>query len=248
MNEQLEKIIENAVSDVDLTLEDIPNIALYLDQILSLVTEKGEEGSDAYRDRVLTKTMINNYSKEGAILPLKGKKYDRSQILQILFIYSLKSTLSIGEIKQIFESVYALPGKDADKFSELYDYYVKMKERSRGETAEICKEIAERDGLDLDTDEGFLRLILAIVSLSAYLKTLAETMIEARCPKTPEEKTPEGKADKAERVEEKKARKTEKAEVKKARKSEKAEVKKARKSEKNEKKKASGDVKPENAE
>lgn len=245
MDERLEKIIGNAVSDADLTLRDIPNIALYLDQILSLVAEKSEEGSDAYKDRVLTKTMINNYSKEGAILPLKGKKYDRSQILQILFIYSLKSTLSIGEIKQIFEAIYTLPGIDADKFSEFYGYYIKMKDRSRNETAQICEEIVKENGLDLDTDEGYMRLVLAIVSLSAYLRTLAETMIAERCPKAPEEKEAEEKSDKAERIEEKKAKKSEKAEEKKARKSEKAEEKKARKSEK---KKASGEVKAEAAE
>ena len=245
MDERLEKMIENAVSDVDLSLLEIPNIALYLDQILSLVSEKNAEGSDAYKDRVLTKTMINNYSKEGAILPLKGKKYDRSQILQILFIYSLKSTLSIGEIKQIFEAIYTLPGSDADKFSEFYGYYIKMKDRSRNETAQICEEIVKENGLDLDTDEGYMRLVLAIVSLSAYLRTLAETMIAERCPKAPEEKEAEEKSDKAERIEEKKAKKSEKAEEKKARKSEKAEEKKARKSEK---KKASGEVKAEAAE
>lgn len=245
MNERLEKMIENAVSDADLMLGDIPNIALYLDQILSLVAEKSEEGSDAYKDRVLTKTMINNYSKEGAILPLKGKKYDRSQILQILFIYSLKSTLSIGEIKQIFEGIYALPGSEADKFSEFYGYYIRMKDRSRTEIARISEEIVRECELDLDTDEGYMRLVLAIVSLSAYLKTLAETMIEERCPRTPEEKDAEEKSDKSERIEEKKARKSERAEEKKARKSEKAEEKKARKSEK---KKTSGEPKEESTE
>ena len=242
MNEQLEKIIEKSVSDADLTLQEIPNIALYLDQILSLVSEKNDEGSEVYKDRVLTKTMINNYSKEGAILPLKGKKYDRSQILQILFIYSLKSTLSIGEIKQIFEGIYALPGSDSDKFSELYDYYVRMKDRSRSETARISEEIAIECGIDLDSDEGYMRLVLAIVSLSAYLKALAETMIAEHCPKEPEERASDGRADKTERVEEKKARKSEKAEEKKARKTEKAEEKKARRSEK---KKAAPSVKEE---
>ena len=245
MDERLEKTIGNAVSDADLSLLEIPNIALYLDQILSLVSEKNAEGSDAYKDRVLTKTMINNYSKEGAILPLKGKKYDRSQILQILFIYSLKSTLSIGEIRQIFEAIYALPGSDADKFSEFYDYYVKMKDRGRGETARICEELVEGNGLDLDTDEGYMRLILAIVSLSAYLRTLAETMIAEHCPKVPEEKEAEERSDKAERIEEKRARKSVKAEEKKARKSEKVEEKKARRSEK---KKTGDEAKAEAAE
>ena len=88
MNEQMKQIITEAVSDADLTAAQIPRLDLYLDQILSLISERNAEGSERYAGRVLTKTMINNYSKEGAILPLKGKKYNRHQVLQILFIHS----------------------------------------------------------------------------------------------------------------------------------------------------------------
>lgn len=233
MNEQLELLIKEAVSDADLSLGEIPNIALYLDQILSLVSEKNEEGSSCYKEHVLTKTMINNYSKEGAILPLKGKKYNRSQILQILFIYSLKSTLSIGEIKRIFEGVYALDGENEEEFSALWSDFLEIKERCRTETSRICEDVTKGLQLDTEKDEDHIRLVLALVSLSAYLRTLAETMIDVRCPMPLEESS-----DKAEKAEEKKAKKTEKAEEKKARKTEKAEKKKAEKSERAEEKKA----------
>ena len=66
--------IEAAVGDVDLTDTDIPAIDLYLDQILSLIAEKNTASSRRYRERALTKTMINNYSKGGLISPIEGKK------------------------------------------------------------------------------------------------------------------------------------------------------------------------------
>ena len=59
---EMEHLIGEAVRDADLRPEEIPAIDLYLDQIISLVTDKRMEGSAHYRDRELTKTMINNYS------------------------------------------------------------------------------------------------------------------------------------------------------------------------------------------
>lgn len=208
MNEQMEQVIKEAVSDADLSLSDIPRIDLYLDQILNLVSEKNEEGSDRYKERILTKTMINNYSKEGAILPLKGKKYNRQQVLQILFIYSLKNTLSIGEIKRIFDATYEIESFGEKEFEELYRDYLTMKERSREETARIAEGVTEKLSLDLSRDEDYMRLILAVVSLSAYLKSLAETMIDVRFP------LPEEEEESSEKTKKKKSEKTfEKAEA-----------------------------------
>ena len=62
---RMEELIRDAVNDADLRPEEIPAIDLYLDQIISLVAEKRREGSPRFYDRELTKTMINNYSKDG---------------------------------------------------------------------------------------------------------------------------------------------------------------------------------------
>lgn len=229
MNEQIEQVIKAAISDVDLTLEEIPAIDLYLDQILSLVSDKNAKCSDRYKDRVLTKTMINNYSKEGAILPIKGKKYNRRQVLQILFIYSLKSTLSIGEIKRIFEGTFEMEGFKEEDFDALWRDYLATKETSREKTEEICEKIAKAEEFDLSRDEDYLRFLLAIVSLSAYLKVVAKGLIDARFPEreaAEAEKTPKSekaqKSEKEAKPEKIKADKAEKAERKKAKKKEKA--------------------------
>ena len=230
MNDQMEQVLKEAISDADLSAGEIPRIDLYLDQILSLVSEKNEQGSERYRERVLTKTMINNYSKEGAILPMKGKKYNRHQILQILFIYSLKNTLSIGEIKRVFDGTNALEGFGESEFEALWEDYLSMKEHSRSETVKICESLSGGLSLDLERDEDYLRLLLGIVSLSAYLKAVAETMIDVRFPE-PEVDETEKVAAKAERLAEKEASKAEKS----AAKAEKIEKKKAKKKEKSEK-------------
>ena len=57
-------------------------------------------------DKLLTKTMINNYSKAKVITPVKGKKYTKEQIIQMLIIYQLKNNLSIQEIKELLTPIY----------------------------------------------------------------------------------------------------------------------------------------------
>ena len=83
---ELQAHIAAAVGDVDLCDTDIPNIELYLDQILSLVADKNAVSTPRYRERALTKTMINNYSKDGLISPITGKKYSRSHIVEMLLV------------------------------------------------------------------------------------------------------------------------------------------------------------------
>ena len=80
--QKLRALMEQAVDDADLVSAEIPSIDLYLEQILQLVAEKGNQGSSAV-DRTLTKNMINNYSKDGLITPVKGKKYNKEQIVQM---------------------------------------------------------------------------------------------------------------------------------------------------------------------
>ena len=71
--QRFQEMIESAVKDADLASTEIPSIDLYLEQILLLVAEKNKQGSST-ADRMLTKNMINNYSKDGLITPVKGKK------------------------------------------------------------------------------------------------------------------------------------------------------------------------------
>ena len=101
--DELYRIADEAVKEEELRGTDIPAIDLYVDQIINLVSDKNSQSSDRYSDKQLTKTMINNYSKDGVITPVKGKKYTKEQIVQILTVYTLKNTLSIGEIKRLLE-------------------------------------------------------------------------------------------------------------------------------------------------
>lgn len=211
----------DALNEAELNSSEIPAIDLYVDQILNLIADKLDEGSQRYKNRQLTKTMINNYSKAGLITPVSGKKYNKEQILQMLFVYTLKSTLSIGEIKRLLEGAYATEGFDGSKLQELYDRHISIKNDNREHALAALDGIVERGGFDLENDVDYVSTVCALVALSAQLRNIAQAMIDERFPEPEEsEETEEG-----EKFERKVEKKVEKAERKVERMSEKAEKK-----------------------
>lgn len=186
-HEMLEALMESAVKDADLRSEEIPRIDLYIDQILTLVSERMSEASDRYKDNLLTKTMINNYSKEGLIMPVKGKKYTKEHIIQMLLIYSLKNSLSIGEIKRLIKGVY-LEGFDGETLTRCYDRFVEIKDEERVRAKDIARDIIGEEELCLEDSGDFFVSLLAIVACSAYLRSIAVEMLEARYPVPEDEK------------------------------------------------------------
>ena len=180
--EDLQKTVNDAVNDAELKSEEIPAIDLYVDQILNLVSECLKNGSERYFDRQLTKTMINNYSKEGLITPVKGKKYDKEQILQILMIYTLKNTISIGEIKRLIDAMYATEDFDVNSLTRMYDRHLEIKDAYREQVTEVVDGIIARNDLDVTDELDYISLIFALTAFSAHLKNVAQAMIDARYP------------------------------------------------------------------
>ena len=222
---KLYDIARDALNESELKSGDIPTIDLYVDQILNLVTERLLQGSARYSEHRLTKTMINNYSKDGLITPVKGKKYTREQIVQMLTVYTLKGTLSIGEIKRILQGMYATSDFDGTALAARYDRHMDIKAENRELALETLGRILERDSLDVSDDLDYLTAVGALVSLSAQLKNMAQAMLDERFPEpvVPEE---DKDAEKKEKKEEKKEKKEEKKEKKEEAKLEKAKEKK----------------------
>ena len=207
---ELEALVKEAVRDADLHAAEIPAIDLYVDQITSLTSDKLKEGAARFHDRVLTKTMINNYSKDGLISPIKGKKYSKEQILQMLMVYSLKNTLSIGEIKQILQGVYSRPSYGTAMLEEVYERFLDIKETERSEAWETVQFFIEKHQFDINDDSDFFVLILGMASMSAYFKSIVQALLEARYPAIENESKEEQKRQKEEEKKEKKEKKEEK--------------------------------------
>ena len=200
---EVDRLVSAALGDRDIRLAEIPAIDLYIDQILTLVSGKNETASERYRENTLTKTMVNNYSKEGLLLPVKGKKYTAEHIVQMLLIYSLKNTLSIGEIHRVLEGA-RIEGLDGERLKQSYERYLDEKEKVRGLVAESVAAVNSDGSLESDNGEDFFVALLGLLSYSAYVKNVALELLEARYPlpeltdkvKEKEEKKAEKKAKK----------------------------------------------------
>lgn len=79
--------------------EDIPNIDLYMDQVTTFMEDNLASTKRHDDDKILTKTMINNYAKNKLLPPPEKKRYSREHLLMLIFIYYFKNILSISDIQ-----------------------------------------------------------------------------------------------------------------------------------------------------
>ncbi len=84
---------------------DIPNIDLYMDQVTTFMESQLSSTKRYESDKILTKTMINNYAKNKLLPPPDKKKYSREHILILIFIYYFKNILSIKDIQTLLNPI-----------------------------------------------------------------------------------------------------------------------------------------------
>lgn len=81
--------------------EDVPSIELYMDQVTTFMDKELANTKRYETDKTLTKTMINNYTKNNLLPPPVKKKYSKEHIYLLIYIYYLKNSLTISDIQQI---------------------------------------------------------------------------------------------------------------------------------------------------
>lgn len=183
-------------------VDEIPKIDLYMDQVLTFLVERlrrTARKSDA--DKLLTKTMVNNYVKNKVMIPPVKKKYGKDHILLLMVIYYMKSFLSIDDIRKIVGPVsdkYARPttrsaeqqaGRKhrysmSDVYTEIFTYVSEDVERFPEEVEKIL-DVTDNAFLNApEEDREMLRRFNVICQLSAdiYLRKL---LIEKLLDETP---------------------------------------------------------------
>ena len=104
-NDVLNSILES-ISRIDYVKSiDIPNIDLYMDQVTTFMDKQMASSKRYEDDKVLTKTMINNYAKNNLLPSPEKKKYTKEHLLVLTFIYYFKSFLSIKDIEMLLRPV-----------------------------------------------------------------------------------------------------------------------------------------------
>ena len=164
--------------------EDIPNIGLYMDQVTTFMDEQLEACKRYEDDKILTKTMINNYAKNDLLPPPEKKKYSKEHVLTLIFIYYFKSILSISDIQSILNPITdKYFGKGSSEMS-LEDIYKEVFGLEHQETLNIMKDLAKKFNTSMKTFEGMegedaeLLRTFSFICMLSYDVYLKKTIIE----------------------------------------------------------------------
>lgn len=187
-NNLVSSILESLSRIEHIKPEDIPDIDLYMDQVTTLMDSK-LKATTRYpgEDKILTKTMINNYAKNDLLPPPVKKKYSKEHVLLLIFIYYYKGFLSISDIQTLLQPIteHYFHGKGNLKLEDIYEEVFSMEDGEiEALKADVCKkyELAEKtfEGVE-DKDVEFLRQFsfICMLSYDVYVKKLLiEKMID----------------------------------------------------------------------
>ena len=123
--------------------EDIPNIDLYMDQVLTFLNQELGTVREVNEDKAMTKTMINNYTKNQILPPPEKKKYSREHMLNLIFIYYFKNFLGLKDIKSILDPINEKYYSDS-KGVDFFDIYCNMVGYEHTVAKEVTKDIIKK--------------------------------------------------------------------------------------------------------
>lgn len=182
----MEKDMKHAILDLLAKLktidyirpESIPNIDLYMDQITSFMDTQLADSKRHDDDKLLTKTMINNYTKNDLLPPPNKKKYSKEHLLTLILIYYLKNILSISDIQTVLNPITdKYFGSDGDHNME--DIYAEIFRMEEEESTKLLKEFSKKYSIAKDTFKDFPEddqeqlqtfSLICLLSFNIYMK------------------------------------------------------------------------------
>ena len=151
--EELKRCLEQQRPD---TWEELPDIPLYMDQVVSYLSKQlisFEEGDS------LTPAMINNYIKDGLLARANGKKYGQEHLAYLTAITALKQVLSVREMRAL-----TAIGRERRDSKRQYEYFWKYLDEALTSTARR---------LDENTTDHDLPKVVLELALRSYADGLA---------------------------------------------------------------------------
>ena len=175
-----DKILHDLLNSLD-SLEgirpgEIPNIALYMDQVTTFMDAQLASSRRFESDKVLTKTMINNYAKNKLLPPPVKKKYSPEHMMLLVFIYYFKNILSITDIQTLLAPITDRYFGTESGFS-IKDIYDEIFQMEKEEIASVKEDLLKTP----EEDREFLQLFsfICLLSFDVYLKKqMIEHMVD----------------------------------------------------------------------
>ena len=180
--------ILSSISRIDyIRPNEIPNIDLYMDQVTTFMEEQLKRTKRYEEDKILTKTMINNYAKNNLLPPPVKKKYSKEHVLVMIFIYYFKNILSIKDIESVLTPITEKTF-DKEESLDMTSVYEEICQMEKSRIDDLQKDIAKSYELAMDSfselppeEKEYLQLFAFICNLSFDVyakKQIIEKMID----------------------------------------------------------------------
>ncbi|WP_142827405.1 DUF1836 domain-containing protein [Planococcus soli] len=181
--EKANSIIEEMAFHNQVLPEDIPKIDLYIDQVIQLFESNFSESKRHPDEKILTKTMINNYAKGKLFYPVQNKKYSRNHIMLISLIYQMKSALSINDVKLVLNGINEKAAQKELDLERFYQSYLKLQQGNTEIFADALeKQVAEASKQTADDEDAEeleqVLLIASLVHTSNLYRRAAEKLVD----------------------------------------------------------------------
>ena len=173
--------ILESISRIDyIKPEDLPEIDLYMDQVTTFMETKLKSSKRYSDDKVLTKTMINNYAKNGLLPSPEKKKYSKEHLLLLIFIYYFKNILSINDIQTLLAPITEKYFRTDNEF-DLTKVYSEVFSMEHSQIEYLKKDLLKRYNIADQTfqdspeeDRQFLQQFsfICLLSFDVYCKKL----------------------------------------------------------------------------
>ncbi|MDZ5016683.1 DUF1836 domain-containing protein, partial [Clostridium perfringens] len=170
-----------------LTLEEIPEIDLYMDQVTQLFDNKFNDSKRTEEDKALTKTMVNNYAKGKLLMSVKNKKYSKEHLILMSLIYNLKGALSISDIKSSLNKIVtSLENKENYALRDLYKLYLEqyqndlidVEKSMEYKLNDIQNMLLKEEELKSDEFEKNFLLLSSFINMSNMYRRMGEKLID----------------------------------------------------------------------
>lgn len=168
--------------------EDLPNISLYMDQVTTFMDEHLSSTRRHEDDKILTKTMINNYTKNRLLPPSEKKRYSKEHLLMLIFIYYFKNMLSINDIQTLLSPLkeeYFQPGTGEKDMTFIYEEIYRLAiKQSRDISKDLFRQFLTASGAFQDESEEDREYLtkfafICLMSFDIYVrKFMIEHMID----------------------------------------------------------------------
>lgn len=179
-DEMMEALCQKLADTKHIETKNIPNIDLYMDQVTTFMEQQLASCRRYEQDKIMTKTMINNYTKNKLLPAPEKKRYSSEHIILLSLIYYYKNFLSISDIQKLLAPLIEkyFHATNALNLNSIYETFFSLEPQQLENVQNDIRASWERSKQafqgesESDREELQQLTFVSLLSLDVYLKKM----------------------------------------------------------------------------